>query len=66
MVIRKNPIGFSECDTPDEVQKFLNQHLGYFREIEERLSVLEGKTSAKPEKKTLRETILGKGKKGGK
>lgn len=66
MKIRKNPIGFSECDMPDEVCGFLNEFLDNFREVEGRLAVLEGKTSAKPEKKTLLEKITGKDKKGGK
>lgn len=68
MEIRKNPIGFSECDTPDEVGKFLNLFLRCLREIEERLSVLEGRmvSVAKPEKKSLLDKVLGKDKKGGK
>lgn len=68
MDVRKNPIGFGECDTPDEVCLFLNKFLNNFREIEGRLNVLEGRTVsvAKPEKKTLLEKITGKDKKGGK
>ena len=68
MEIRKNPIGFGECDTSDEVCGFLNKFLNNFREIEGRLSVLEGRTvsTSKPEKKSLLDKVLGKDKKGGK
>lgn len=50
MEIRQRPIGFSECDTPDEVCGFLNVFLGYFRKIDKRLSMLEHPASVVPER----------------
>ena len=44
--IRENPISFAECDSFDEVCKFVNKIYGYLREqrqaIETQQTVIEG------------------------